>query len=151
MFSHCDKLYNQTILFDMSVLDLLDMLPTDHTTDMVPSIDETRKTIQHLRNNAPGESGLTVQMFKSITKDNRCLNYLHTIIAEIRNSLTHLTQWDVGRIVIIPKKSNLHQPGNYRGIMLLEVTYKIIAIIIHKRLQPLIENINHESQCGFRQ
>ena len=35
--------------------------------------------------------------------------------------------------------------------MLLEVAYKITAIIIHKRLQPLIENLNHENQCGFCQ
>ena len=34
--------------------------------------------------------------------------------------------------------------------MLLEIAYKITAII-HNRLQPLIENLDHENQCGFRQ
>ena len=35
--------------------------------------------------------------------------------------------------------------------MLLEAAYKILAIIIHNRLQTLVETIDHESQCGFRQ
>eukprot|EP00111_Clytia_hemisphaerica_P018594 TCONS_00054984-protein len=34
--------------------------------------------------------------------------------------------------------------------MLLEVSYKIVAIIIHERLQPIVNSIDHESQCGFR-
>ena len=49
------------------------------------------------------------------------------------------------------KKGDLSKPGNYRGIMLLETAYKVLAIIIHNRLQPLVENIDHESQFGFRQ
>ena len=34
--------------------------------------------------------------------------------------------------------------------MLLESLYKIIAVLIHTRPQPLIEGLDRESQCGFR-
>ena len=34
--------------------------------------------------------------------------------------------------------------------MLLEVAYKVLAILIHDRLQPLVESLDHEAQCGFR-
>ena len=51
---------------------------------------------------------------------------------------------------VIPKKGDLSQPGNYRGIMLLEVSYKIIANILLARLQPIEEGLDHEAQCGFR-
>ena len=34
--------------------------------------------------------------------------------------------------------------------MLLEVAYKIIAIILLARLQPIEEGLDQESQCGFR-
>ena len=47
-------------------------------------------------------------------------------------------------------QGDLSQPGNYRGIMLLEVAYKVLAILIHDRLQPLVESLDHEAQCGFR-
>ena len=34
--------------------------------------------------------------------------------------------------------------------MLLEIAYKIIAIILLERLRPIAEGLDHESQCGFR-
>ena len=34
--------------------------------------------------------------------------------------------------------------------MLLEVAYKIIAILLHTRLLPIQEGLDHEPQCGFR-
>ena len=34
--------------------------------------------------------------------------------------------------------------------MLLESAYKIIAIILHNRLSPIFESLDHEPQCGFR-
>lgn len=34
--------------------------------------------------------------------------------------------------------------------MLLEVSYKIVAKIVHGRLLPVAENLDQETQCGFR-
>ena len=34
--------------------------------------------------------------------------------------------------------------------MLLEVAYKIIAKIVHSRLVPIAEKLDHESQSRFR-
>ena len=34
--------------------------------------------------------------------------------------------------------------------MLLEIVYKIIAIILHLRLLPIEESLDHEPQCRFR-
>ena len=33
---------------------------------------------------------------------------------------------------------------------LLEVAYKIVAKIVHRRLQRIAEKLDHESQFGFR-
>ena len=52
---------------------------------------------------------------------------------------------------ILPKKGDLRLPGNYRGIMMLEVAYKIVSIVLNARLQPVAESLDDdESQCGFR-
>ena len=59
-------------------------------------------------------------------------------------------EWLKGKLAILPKKGDLHDPNNYRGIMLLESFYKIIANIIHSRLSPIINLLETESQCGFR-
>jgi len=58
--------------------------------------------------------------------------------------------WNIGRLTILPKKGDLGLPKNYRGIMLLETAYKIVAIILHSRLLPIEESLNHKPQCGFR-
>ena len=52
-----------------------------------------------------------------------------------------------------PKKGDWSLPGNYRGIMMLEVAYKILANLLLMRLHPVLESpdhVDHEPQCGFR-
>lgn len=39
---------------------------------------------------------------------------------------------------------------NYRGIALLDVTYKIMAIFIKERLQKVFEDTMGDYQAGFR-
>ena len=62
----------------------------------------------------------------------------------------YLNQWETGLLKIIHKKGDLGQQRNYRGIMLLEIAYKIVAKIVHCRFQSITENLDHKSQCGFR-
>ena len=50
------------------------------------------------------------------------------------------------------KKGDLSKPGNFRGIMMLEVGYKIVGLILLARLKPIKESttLDHEFQNGFR-
>ena len=57
---------------------------------------------------------------------------------------------ETGLLAILAKKGDLSLPGNYRGIMMLEVAYKIVAILLDERLEPVCESLDHEAQCGFR-
>ena len=41
-------------------------------------------------------------------------------------------------------------PKNYRGIVLLEIAYKIVTNILNARLLMIEESLDHKSQCGFR-
>jgi len=58
--------------------------------------------------------------------------------------------WEDGLLKILPKSGDLSKLGNYRGIMLLEVLYKVVANIIKGRLTPIQEAMEQESHCGFR-
>ena len=58
--------------------------------------------------------------------------------------------WKIGLIVPLFKKGNKMKHENYRGIMLLNVTYKILSSVILERLKEYSEEILGECQCSFR-
>ena len=148
--AHFEKLYNREEMFDPSVLQSVPQSPTMNSLSTIPDAIEIKKAILRLKDKAPGSSGITAAMLKSLIDNVHCFNYFVSIIVDIWSNETYPTTWDFGKLVILPKKGDLSRPGNYRGIMLLETAYKTLAIILHSRLQPLVESIDHETQCGFR-
>jgi hypothetical protein len=59
-------------------------------------------------------------------------------------------EWKVGLIISIFKTGNKMKYENYRGIMLLNVAYKILSSIILEQLKEYSETILGEYQCGFQ-
>ena len=53
-------------------------------------------------------------------------------------------------IATICKKGRTDRPEDYRPIALLNVTYKLLAIIIHVRLYETIDDRISKTQSGFR-
>ena len=51
----------------------------------------------------------------------------------------------------IPKKGDLTQCDNWRGISLLDVTGKIFVKIIQSKPQNVAEEVLPDLQCGFRE
>ena len=147
---HFEKLYGNEANFDESVLELLPQRPVFKNCDGIPSDDEIRTAVSKLKNKAPGESGLMSQSLKCLVDSPELFDVLKSIIIDFWVSESVPEEWNIGRLNILPKKGDLSLPKNYRGIMLLENAYKIIAIILHNRLLPIEESLDHESQSGFR-
>ena len=53
-------------------------------------------------------------------------------------------------IVLIYKKGDRERCENYRGIVLGNAAYKILANIILGKTEPYVENITSDYQSGFR-
>lgn len=53
------------------------------------------------------------------------------------------------RLKILPKKGDLRDLNNWRGIMLLDAASKIVSMIINSRLQRLLKEVGIEAQNGF--
>ena len=69
----------------------------------------------------------------------------------LRCSATVSQSWQDAELVSIFKnKGSALDPGNYRGIFLLEVAGKILAGVLNRRLQKLSEEKLSDFQCGFR-
>ena len=60
--------------------------------------------------------------------------------------------WREGLIVSLFKKGDRQDPGNYRGITLLNVVGKLYSRVINNRLLKHLESnhLLHEGQGGFR-
>ena len=147
---HFDSLYGRSANFDPTVIDLLKQHDVAEDCAHVPTDNEIKTAVRKLRDTGPGDSGLCAQAWKCLLNSEETFAILKYVIEQFWETGVVPNEWEVGLLKILPKKGDLSQPGNHRGIMLLEVAYKIIAIILLARLQPIAEGLDHESQCGFR-
>ena len=59
-------------------------------------------------------------------------------------------EWKTGTIVPLPKKGDLSNCANWRGITLLSIPSKVLSIIVLNRMKNEIDKIIRDEQCGFR-
>ena len=147
---HFEKLFGRQPEYDESVFELIEQHPNVANCDHAPTAEEIKTALRKLKNKAPGESGLTPQAWKILASSDEAFNLLHEVIQEFWETELAPEEWETGLLRILAKKGDLSIPGNYRGIMLLEAAYKIVRIILHGRLLPIQESLDHEAQCGFR-
>ena len=78
--------------------------------------------------------------------------YLVKLFNEIFSTGMIPDSWAESIIIPIFKTGSRTEPGNYRGISLINALCKIFTFILNRRLQIWCEenNIIHESQAGFR-
>jgi hypothetical protein len=77
------------------------------------------------------------------------LDALHAVIQQAWTSETLLRSWTEGVLCAVYKKSDKLDCKNYRGICLLNVTYKVFAKILYDRLLPHANAAVQHNQAGF--
>jgi len=60
------------------------------------------------------------------------------------------SEWREGVLVKLAKKGDLSFRKNYRGIMLLSTTGKVLNRIILERMREAVDRILQENQAGYR-
>lgn len=114
-----------------------------------PSKSEVEMAIKQLKNNkASGEDQLTAELWKYAGEN--AVASLHKNIQKIWKEEKLPTRWTTAIICPIHKKGSKTDPGNYRGISLLDCTYKILSKIIYNRVRDQLEKELGEYQAGFR-
>ena len=137
-------------------LRILNWIWSGKETDMVPdieqqpSVSELSKALGELKSGkAGGSSNILPEMVKVVGSDREFLELLLDLI---------YTVWEERQvppdaiIIPIPKKGNLSDCNNWRGIALLEVIGKVVAKLLQQRSQVIAEreSFRNLSACGFR-
>ena len=125
--------------------------PVRHDLAKQPTMDELTSAIGKLKNGkAGGASGVLPEMIKAGGSEDAFLKKLLNLVQTSWMEKKVPRDWSDAVLVPVPKKGDLHQCDNWRGIALLDVVGKVVARIILERLQKLAEEELPESQCGFR-
>ena len=99
-------------------------------------------------NRATGEDKISADMLKADpTMSAKCLVELFNKVwveEEVPEA------WKKGIIVKLPKKGDMKDCGNWRGINLLSVPGKIFCRVLLRRMKTSLEKILREEQAGFR-
>ena len=103
-----------------------------------PTKAEIKKAIMTLMNgNVAGPDGIPAE---AINADIETLtSMLHSIFCKIWEKEEVPTQWREGIVIKLPKKRDLRDCSNYRGIMLLSVPGKVLSRIILERVRGAVD------------
>lgn len=105
--------------------------------------------IKHLKSEkSPGPDGLSNEAIKLGAPI--LLKSLTRLFNMVLDTETVPKQWCTSDIILLYKKGNPLDIGNYRPISLLTSMYKLFASILLKRITPKIDESQPIEQAGFR-
>ena len=114
-----------------------------------PGTAEVRSAIENMKNGkAPGIDSLQAELFKADI--NTASRLLTDLFSKIWEQEVIPNDWTKGLIFTLPKKGDLGNCDNWRGITLLSVPSKIFCRILLKRIENAIDSTLREEQAGFR-
>ena len=122
-------------------------LPVDIGNITLAEVSNVTKKLKN--NKSPGDDLITGEMLKATT-DGGGLHKMHNLLCRIWESEVCPEDWKRGTIIKLPKKGNLADCGNWRGITLLSVPGKMLAMIILDRIYVALDGKMREGQAGFR-
>ena len=114
-----------------------------------PTETEVKNAIKSLKNNkAAGPDNIPGDILKADT--DTATRLLHPIIVKIWETEDFPADWKNSHITMIPKKGDLTDCNNYRGISLLSAPGKVQNRIILSRMQQAVDCKLRNNQAGFR-
>ena len=127
---HGKALYGRESTFDPTVLASLRRRAVMPGLDHVPTEQEIRHCVGKLHDTAPGASGLPAIVWKALISTSEGYHLVESMVLHYWVTAEVPATWETGLLAILFKKGERSDPGNYRGIMLLETAYKIIGNLL---------------------
>lgn len=127
----------------------IDAPPHRNFNSNPPTRREIADAIKRLKNNkAPGLDNIASELLKVDTDS--ISSQLELIIQHVWTIESVPTEWKTGKIIKLPKKGNLTQCTNWRGITLLNTVNKVLSTVLYDRLSSVLDSTLRREQAGFR-
>ena len=130
-----------------------DIPEADHVLPVncaIPSRREISSAIRKMKDGkAAGTDNIPAEVFKADI--NTTTEVFYELFKSIWEDEKSPTEWKEGLIVKLPKKGNLRDCDNYRGITLLCIASKVFNRIMLERLRSAVDGSLRDHQAGFRQ
>ena len=115
-----------------------------------PSKAEIEKAIRHMkRGKTSGPDKIPAEAIKADIETST--EILHDLFGKIWEQEEIPTEWKEGYLVKLPKKGDMQDCMNYRGIMLLSVPGTVFNRVILDTLKTGVDAKLRDHQAGFRQ
>jgi hypothetical protein len=114
----------------------------------LPSREEIDEALKYLNNKANGVDSIAPELLKNGGPN--LVDGLHEVIQHAWTSETLPRSWTKGLLCPVYKKGDKVDSKNYRGICLLNVTYKVFAKILYDRLLPDANATVQHYHAGFQ-
>nr|KAG5693079.1 hypothetical protein BaRGS_010638 [Batillaria attramentaria] len=114
-----------------------------------PTKQEIVRAIKKMKNGkAAGPDGIPAEALKADVETTA--EMLLPLFEKIWNEEEIPTDWKEGHIIKLPKKGDLGNCDNYRGITLLSIPGKIFNRILLERMRDSVDGKLRDNQAGFR-
>ena len=110
--------------------------------------EKVESAVMQLRNGEAAEDRIQAELLKS--GGSAVIYWLTELLQEVWRTSQVSQEWKDATLVPLHKKKDKRICDNYRGVALLSVPGKVLALILLERLQAIIEPQLLEAQCGFR-
>ena len=111
---------------------------------------EVKEAIKRLKNGkTPGQDQIQTEMLKadSITSEAELTKLFNKILQKEQVP----SSWKKGMIIKIPKKGDIRECKNWRGVTVLPVISKIFGRILINRIKNGVDKVLRKEQAGFRE
>ena len=143
---YCQELYNHPITSDINILQRNSM---DQYDDLPILKYEVINAIKSLKDRkSPGNDNISSELLKHGV--DAIVNVFTELCQKSWSMKKWPAQWTQSLVIPIPKKGNLRKCENYRTLIPISHSSKILLRIILNRLNPQVERILSDEQAGFR-
>ncbi|KAK3780057.1 hypothetical protein RRG08_061825 [Elysia crispata] len=129
-----------------------EILPARNDLDIncdPPTLEEIENAVSLLNSKkAAGPDYIPPEALKADSKVSSTI--LHGLFEKIWTEEKYPNDWKEGHLVKIPKKGDLSNCNNYRGITLLSIPGKVFTRILLERIKETVDDQLRDNQAGFR-